>query len=65
MSNYDTFAGHAFFVGPTLCLVLSKQAKLNFAWSAQVAGKAVNDAGSLDLVNFERHQVKVLLDVAF
>ena len=61
----NTFAGHALFFGPTLCLELSKQAKLNFAWSAQVAGKAVNDPGSLDLVNFERHQIKVLLDVAF
>jgi hypothetical protein len=29
------------------------------AWSVQVAGRAVADVGSLDLVNFERHQAKL------
>jgi hypothetical protein len=29
------------------------------AWNAQVAGRAVNDTGALDLVNFERYQAKL------
>jgi hypothetical protein len=35
------------------------------AWSAQVAGRAVNVPGSLDLVNFERHQVRFLFGMNF
>jgi hypothetical protein len=29
------------------------------AWNIQVMGRMVNEPGSLDLTNFERHQAKV------
>jgi hypothetical protein len=29
------------------------------AWNAQVAGRAINAPGSLDLANYERYQAKV------
>ncbi|WP_213771692.1 hypothetical protein [Bradyrhizobium sp. dw_78] len=61
----DTLAGQGFFVGPTIYFKLSEQAWITAAWSAQVAGHATAIAGSLDLVNFERQQARVLFGVNF
>ena len=62
----DVFAGQGFFIGPTLYVKLSDKAWIAAAWSAQVAGQAATtSAGSLDLVNFERHQARVLFGVNF
>jgi hypothetical protein len=55
----DTFMGHALFVGPTFYAKLAECCWVSAAWNVQVAGRAVNDgAGSLDLIDFERHQAK-------
>lgn len=61
----DNFAGQAFFAGPTLYVKFSARAWMTLAWSAQVAGHATAVAGSLDLVNFERHQARLLFGVSF
>jgi hypothetical protein len=61
----DTLAGQGFFIGPTVYVRLSEKAWIAAAWSAQVAGQATTSAGSLDLVNFERHQARVLFGVNF
>ena len=61
----DTFAGQGFFVGPTIYFKLSERAWIAAAWSAQVAGQATTSAGSLDLVNFERRQARLLFGVNF
>jgi hypothetical protein len=61
----DTFAGQGFFMGPTIYVKLSEKAWIAAAWSAQVAGQAATSAGSLDLVNFERHQARLLFGVNF
>jgi hypothetical protein len=61
----DAFAGQGFFIGPTLYVKLSEKAWIAAAWSAQVAGQAATSAGSLDLVNFERHQARLLFGVNF
>ena len=62
----DTFAGQGFFIGPTIYFKLSEKAWIAAGWSAQVAGQAtVSAAGALDLVNFERHQARVLFGVNF
>ena len=61
----DALAGQGFFIGPTIYLKLSEKAWMAAAWSAQVAGDATTSAGSLDLVNFERHQARVLFGVNF
>jgi hypothetical protein len=50
------FSGRALFVGPSLFMQLSDTFSLKTAWSVQLP-----DSAHLDLVNFERHQVRLLL----
>jgi hypothetical protein len=61
----DSLAGQGLFVGPTVYFKLSERAWMTLAWSAQVAGHATAIAGSLDLVNFERQQARLLFGVNF
>jgi hypothetical protein len=61
----DNLAGQGFFIGPTVYFKLSQRAWMTVAWSAQVAGHATAVAGSLDLVNFERQQARLLFGVSF
>jgi hypothetical protein len=61
----DSLAGQGFFVGPTVYFKLSERAWMTLAWSSQVAGHATAVAGSLDLVNFERQQARLLFGVNF
>jgi hypothetical protein len=61
----DSLAGQGVFVGPTLYAKISERAWITLAWSAQVAGHATAIPGSLDLVNFERQQARVLFGVDF
>jgi hypothetical protein len=61
----DSLAGQGFFVGPTVYFKLSKRAWMTIAWSAQVAGHATAVPGSLDLVNFERQQARLLFGISF
>jgi hypothetical protein len=55
----DEFAGHAVYLGPTVSAKLPGGYWLLAAWNAQIAGRSVDERGSLDLVNFERHQVRL------
>lgn len=55
----DTLTGHALFVGPTFYAKFNERIWMSAAWSMQVTGHAANEAGSLDLANFERHQAVV------
>jgi len=64
-SGFDSLAGQGFFVGPTIYFKLSERAWIAAAWSAQVAGHTTTAVGSLDLVNFERQQARVLFGVDF
>ncbi len=57
--SLDDFAGHALYLGPTVSARLPGGYWLLAAWNVQVAGRAVDELGSLDLVNFERHQVRL------
>jgi len=61
----DRFEGHALFVGPTVYAKLSERAWIALAWSAQVAGRSVDETGALDLVNFERHQATLKFGLTF
>jgi hypothetical protein len=63
--GFGRFEGHAFFLGPTLFATLSEKSWLSVGWSPQIAGRAVDDGGTLDLTHFERHQVKVNFGVNF
>jgi hypothetical protein len=61
----DDFAGQALFVGPTVFLKLSDRSRLTANWSFQAWGRSAGSAGALDLVNFERHQARLVLGVNF
>jgi hypothetical protein len=61
----DNLAGQGFFAGPTVYFKLSERAWITLAWSSQVVGHASAVAGSLDLVNFERQQGRLLFGVNF
>lgn len=64
-STPDVFSGQALYMGPTLYARLGKNAWMSLAWNAQVSGAAIGDPRALDLVDFERHQVKVRLGFNF
>jgi hypothetical protein len=57
--SLDQFAGQALYVGPTFYYKLSDKWSLAGAWNMQVSGRAEGEPGALDLVNFERHRVKL------
>jgi hypothetical protein len=61
----DSLVGRGFSAGPTVYFKLSERAWMTLAWSSQVAGHATAVAGSLDLVNFERQQGRLLFGVNF
>jgi hypothetical protein len=61
----DDFAGQALFVGPTVFLKLSDRSRLTANWSVQAWGHAAGSTAAFDLVNFERHQARLVLGVNF
>lgn len=61
----NELAGQAFFVGPTAYFQLSPRTRLTASWSAQVWGRSEGSGASLDLVNFERHQARLVYGVNF
>ncbi len=63
--DLDRFAGHALFLGPNIFYKPSERWRVTAAWSFQVVGKAIGYSASLDLMNFERHQVKLRIGYQF
>ena len=63
--DFMAFEGHALFIGPTLYVKMSDHMSLSAAWDVQVAGKANDEPGHLDLENFEHHQAKLKLIAQF
>src|SRR5262245_10220811 len=61
----DHFAGRAFYLGPTLYGGLGGRWWLSATWNFQVAGRAADGPGALDLTNFERYQGKLRIGVSF
>ena len=62
---FQTFDGHALFVGPTLQINFTPKVLLAAAFSAQVAGHAVDDPRALDLTNFEKYRANLKLEFEF
>ena len=62
---FQTFDGHALFVGPTLQINISRKMLLAAAFMAQVAGHAAADPRPLDLTNFERYRANLKLEFEF
>jgi len=61
----DAVAGQALFVGPTAYFQLSERSRLTATWSVQAWGKQAGSNAALDLVNFERHQARLVFGVNF
>jgi hypothetical protein len=53
------------FVGPTAYFQLSKSSRLTASWSVQAWGRPAGSTARLDLVNFERHQARLVFGVNF
>lgn len=63
--GFNTFAGRALYVGPTLHARFDSGLWASLAWNVQVAGNEKATAGKLDLTNFERHMVRVKVGYDF
>lgn len=61
----DALEGQALFIGPTAYLKLSERSRLTAAWSSQVWGRETGSTAAIDLVNFERHQARIIYGVNF
>jgi len=61
----NTFLGDALFVGPSLYVQLPNHWFASAAWNVQVAGQAAGEPFSLDLTNFERHEVRLRFGAGF
>jgi hypothetical protein len=61
----ESLAGQALFAGPTAYIQLSERSRITIAWSAQTWGRGAGSTAALDLVNFERHQARLIFGVNF
>src|SRR5262249_36070158 len=61
----ETLAGQALFVGPTAYFQMSERSRLTATWSVQAWGRSAGSNAALDLVNFERHQARLVFGVNF
>jgi hypothetical protein len=61
----EEFSGQAVFVGPTAYFQLSERSRLTASWSVQAWGRPAGSKAALDLVNFERHQARLVFGVNF
>jgi hypothetical protein len=61
----ENLVGQAFFVGPTAYWQLSERSRLTLGWSAQVWGRPIAPSATLDLVNFERNQARLIFGFNF
>jgi hypothetical protein len=61
----EELAGQALFIGPTMYFKLSERSRLTAAWSTQAWGRSARPGPGLDLVNFERHQARLVLGFNF
>ena len=61
----DEFVGEALFVGPTAYFQLSERSRLTATWSPQAWGRSARSSSALDLVDFERHQARLVFGVNF
>ena len=61
----EQLAGQALFVGPTAYFQLSDRARLTATWSFQAWGRPSGAGATLDLVNFERQQARLVFGFNF
>lgn len=63
--GFGNDVGNATFAGPNVFWQATKAFSITAAYNVQVAGKAKDAPGNLDLVNFNQHQLKVKAGYAF
>jgi hypothetical protein len=61
----EEFMGEALFVGPSAYFQLSECSRLTATWSLQAWGRSARSSSALDLVDFERHQARLVFGVNF
>jgi hypothetical protein len=61
----EEFSGQALFIGPTAYFQLSERSRLTASWSVKAWGRPAGSNAALDLVNFERHQARLVFGVNF
>ena len=61
----DELSGQALFIGPTAYFQLSERSRLTATWSVQAWGQRAGSNAGLDLVNFERHQARLVYGLNF
>ena len=61
----EEFSGQALYLGPVAYLQLSEHSRLTAAWSVQAWGRPSGSNAALDLVNFERHQARLVYGINF
>lgn len=61
----EELAGQALFIGPTAYFQLSGRSRLTATWGVQAWGRSAGSNAALDLVNFERHQARLVFGVNF
>jgi hypothetical protein len=62
---FQSFNGHALFLGPTLQINFGPKMLLAAAFMAQVAGHAADDPRSLDLTDFSQYRANLKFEVEF
>ena len=70
LRNYDgiglqDLSGQAFFIGPVVYFQLSERSRLTATSSVQAWGRQAGSSATLDLVNFERHQARLVFVLNF
>src|ERR1700675_2292393 len=63
--GFEGLAGQALLIGPTAYFQLSERSRLTASWSVQAWGRPAGSNAALDLVNFERHQARLVFGVNF
>lgn len=61
-NQHGFFSRHALFAGPSIYVKLWENASVKLAWSAQIPDETT---GKMDLVNYERHQLRLQLATDF
>jgi hypothetical protein len=62
---FQTFQGHALYLGPTLQINFGRKMLLAAAFSTQIAGHAVDDPRTLDLTNFSQYRANLKFEIEF
>ena len=63
--NLGAFRGDAVYLGPTFSFFTDSHRFVTFAYSGLVGGKQKGSSGGLDLLNFERHQIRLKAGFTF